>query len=389
MERGSCVVAQHRSSRSQSDCSSRLSYTSEVRRKCDNLQIICCLNRFLASDDQDMNDTINTKGTSHSDDRIKRAKISFVVDVVLACATFGFLYMWVATTIGHRQASSSFHNENKYFSPYFIEHGFCNSTPDHFHTQRNCAYLDWTVSILSLTFISMKRRHRNHHPTNILQMLGHGVVYPFVHGTAHWMVSKGWIDPQQEINQLTQIMFLAAILAIGPAAVVSELRFKNQHNPIILGTIFVVLDGSLVWFFIRHIKSGVMVLLYINVVTNLILFCTRIILFNPFTSPTSSTADDKKDAQKAVEYRNAFFGPKYFYQSLMTMILMVVVMLIEPTQCGSNYPPMMGWFAKLGGHWWFDVSLSFISSVYLLNALSEPAEVKKDTSIPTRQFFFY
>ena len=334
---------------------------------------------------------MNTKRELSNSDGIiiRRAKISFVVDVVLACATFGFLYMWVSPTKATAQSQSSasspaYYKRNKYFSPYFLEHGFCDSTPDHFHTQRNCAYLDWTVSIFSLTLIILmvkRRRHHHQYDTNLLQMLGHGVLYPFVHGTAHWMVSKGWIDPQQQIQHPNQMLFLAAILAVGPATVVSELQFKSLHNPIILATIFVVLDGFLVWFFVHQIKSGVMVLLYINVVTNLLLFCTRIVLFNPFTS-------DKSSSQKAIEYRNDFFGPKYFYQSLVTMILMVVVMLIEPTQCGSNYPPMMGWFAKIGGHWWFDVTLSLISSVYLLNALSESAEVKKETSFPQRMFFY-
>ena len=278
-----------------------------------------------------------------------------------------------------------------YFSPYFIEHGFCDSIPQHFLTQRNCAYLDWTVSFVSLIFIiTSRRRHQNHnHHRNTLQMLGHGCLYPFIHGTAHWMISNHMIDPQQKIDHPTQILFLAAILAIGPATVVSELRFKKYHSPIVLGTIFVVLDGFLVWFFVQMIKSGVMVLLYINVVTNLLLFCSRIILFNPFSCRTPKTLDDKKSIKQAVEYRNDFFGPVYFYQSLMTMILMVAVMLIEPTQCGSNYPPTMGWFAIIGGHFWFDVSLSCISLVYLLNALSESSNDEKANVFPQRKAFFY
>ena len=86
------------------------------------------------------------EGTDEMEDTasIRRAKISFLVDVALAVATLAFLYVWVT-------ASST------YFSPYFIEYGFCNSIPQHFHTQRNCAYFDWMVSFL-IFLVSANRR---------------------------------------------------------------------------------------------------------------------------------------------------------------------------------------------------------------------------------------
>ena len=59
------------------------------------------------------------------------------------------------------------------------------------------------------------------------------------------------------------------------------------------------------------------------------------------------------DGEEAVKFRLSTFGPRVL-QSLASLAFIVLVVWIEPTQCGPTQCVMgEGWFAKIGGHFLF------------------------------------
>ena len=94
-----------------------------------------------------------------------------------------------------------------------------------------------------------------------------------------------------------------------------------------------------------QIEKAVFALIYINVVINPLLFGSRVLLFNPYK--------EDADGEEAVKFRLSTFGPRVL-QSLASLAFIVLVVWIEPTQCGPTQCVMgEGWFAKIGGHFLF------------------------------------
>ena len=88
--------------------------------------------------------------------------------------------------------------------------------------------------------------------------------------------------------------------------------------------------------------------------------------------------------REAVKFRQDTFGPK-FGQSMVALAFMMIVMWVEPTLCGMKYPPTPGWFAKVGGHIWFDVSLFFLAWTSLQNALADKDDLG---TMPAKAHFY-
>ena len=86
-------------------------------------------------------------------------------------------------------------------------------------------------------------------------------------------------------------------------------------------------------------------LTYVNIVINLCVNMPRALLVPP---------------TKVVIRLKAFLGP-YFYQYIFLITLMNVVIWVEPLFCSK-------WFASIGGHIWFDVSLFAVMFLGILYA---------------------
>ena len=266
---------------------------------------------------------------------VKLAKKTYVFDGAMVAANLAFVYTWVFKS-------------DKYFSPNFMKDGFCNSPDAVFHTQRNCGIFDWVVA--ALTFATIKKNG-----VKSLGPLGDGVLYPLVHGTAHFLISTHFIDVEKTVEGPLEIGILAFILAMGPVGAVWQLaKGKGWNDMALMAAVALGLDALVTWFFVSHIKKGVFVLLYINVVINLMLFLTRVLFFNPFKEGAEGAA--------AVKFRLSSTGP-HVTASLASIAFMVFVMWVEPTMCDSLV-------AKIGGHIWFDVALFVMAWVVLQNAIA-------------------
>jgi len=276
-----------------------------------------------------------------------KAKISFYADAIWSIANLAFLIVWLKPEIFRPNL----------FNTEFLKYGFCQNPQDvnPFNpTQEKCAVFDGTMACLTLLvgWLGFKL------PLNALTIgvWGNAVAYPVAHGLAHFAIFKGIIKSTGKISweEPLSVLALAAILAMGPFAVYTNMDMKNtpKSQETRIGIALAIL-AALVVIFVDVIQDAPKALLYINVTINLCIITSRLLLFG---------YKDKGDVDK----RNMIFGP-LFFTSLLTISLVILVMWIEPTMCDA-------WFSAAGGHIWFDVALIFMGLTAFANAILTKAK---------------
>jgi hypothetical protein len=179
--------------------------------------------------------------------------------------------------------------------------------------------------------------------------------YLAVHGYGHWMVSKGEIDPTERVHTFQDVFILAIILGAGPVAMHQTMTKAEKPKNWSLA-IAILTQIILVWLFVAKLQRGIYALPYINVTITLCTFWSRLLVVG-YTTDSDIRA------------RISLFGA-YFYSNIVSTTLIVFTMWVEPTCCSS-------WYARAGGHFWFDVSLFLVMLVAIGNEKMEREQPPK------------
>jgi hypothetical protein len=179
--------------------------------------------------------------------------------------------------------------------------------------------------------------------------------YLAVHGYGHWMVAKGENDPTERIHTFQDIFILAIILGAGPSAMHQTMTKAGKPKNWSLA-IAILTQILLVLLFVAKLQRGIYALSYINVSITLCTFWSRLLVVG-YTTDSDIRA------------RISLFGA-YYYWNLVSTTLIVFTMWVEPTCCSS-------WYARAGGHFWFDVSLFFAMLVAIGNEKTEREQASK------------
>jgi hypothetical protein len=265
----------------------------------------------------------------------RKAELTYTVEVVNGVCTLFFLVAWL-----HAMYENEHDLGTGIFDPLYLKDGFCNA-PE-WPTQMWSAYFDFSMAALMAIFIIGKEKW--------------GITaYLAVHGNAHLQIHRGEIDATANISPKDTIS-LAIILAMGSLAIYTSMaRTKRYSKETTIGLSAFSL-GFMVWLFVAHIQRGIYALTYINIAITL---CTVI---SKLWFMGCTTDQD-------VLVRSSSVHDKYLYPQICSAFFLTFIMLSEPIGCSR-------WFASIGGHFWFDVSLFFFMAVELLNA----RELKTETA---------
>jgi hypothetical protein len=259
-----------------------------------------------------------------------RAKLSYAMDVIWSLATGIFLVAWL---------DAMHQNENGrgtgIFDPTFLNAGFCNAP----YTQEWCARFDFSMAFL-LLFAHSKMNERPHFQN---------IFYLFTHGYAHWKISNSEIDPKESIKTFEEVFLLAMILGAGPSVMYQTMTKAGKPKNWSLA-IAILTQILLVSLFVAKLQRGIYALSYINVSITLCKCWSRLLIVG-YTTDSDIRA------------RISLFGA-YYYSNLASTTLIVFTMWVEPTCCSS-------WYARAGGHFWFDVSLFVAMLVAIVNEKTE------------------
>jgi hypothetical protein len=254
------------------------------------------------------------------------------MDIIWSLATGIFLVAWLNAM--HQNETG---RGTGVFDPQFLDAGFCNAPV--WHTQEWCARFDFTMAFL-LIFYSKINDEEPHYPS---------IAFLFIHGWAHFKVSNAEIDPEENIHTFQDVFILAMILGAGPFVMHQTMTKagKPKNSSLAIAILTQILLVSL---FVAKVQRGIYSLSYINVSISLCTFWSRLLVVG-YTTDSDIRA------------RISLFGV-YYYSNLASTTLIVFTMWVEPTCCSS-------WYARAGGHFWFDVSLFVAMLVAIVNEKTE------------------
>ena len=258
------------------------------------------------------------------DDRHK-AKVSYYVEVVMFVAYGLFLTAWLHAAHQYESGTGT-----GIFDKQYLAEGFCNSPT--WATQHWCGVFDITMALFLI------------HLWGKTADFG-SIAYLAVHGYAHWSISTGRIDPRENTTGLEKIANLAIIIGMGPLEIYQNMitAGKGHLTSVVLA---VAVEIFLVALFVLKIQRGIYALTYINVAISLCGLFSKLLLLGHTTDQHIKARADR--------------AGKFHYQLHAASILLTAIVWIEPTCCSSL-------FAKVGGHFWFDVILFLNMFVAMLN----------------------
>ena len=263
----------------------------------------------------------------------KKARQSYYADIFWSLLNIVFLGTWLYQINSEGKVTI--------FDEQYMDNGFCNlpsvdgkvngsDSP----TQIACFGFDWSMAalVIYLALIIWK-----------VPISWGSSGYLVVHGLAHGLIYMGKVDTSIDITT-GGLVIIFVILAMGAYGVYDTMKNVGIDEKLAL-IVSILVDIFFTGLFAVYLKKGVYVLTYVNIVINLCVNMPRALLVPP---------------TKVVIRLKAFLGP-YFYQYIFLITLMNVVIWVEPLFCSK-------WFASIGGHIWFDVSLFAVMFLGILYA---------------------
>jgi hypothetical protein len=224
------------------------------------------------------------------------------------------------------------------FDPLYLKNGFCNA-PE-WPTQMWSGYFDFSMAALVAILIEGKEKWGL-------------IAYLVVHGNAHLQIHRGEMDVTENMSP-KDIITLTIVLAMGSFWIYTSMaRTKRYSKEMAIG-LSVFSLGFMVWVFAACFQKSVYGLTYINIAITLCFVISRLWFMGCTTD-------------QDVQVRSRSVHDKYLYPQICSLFFLTFIMLSEPIACSW-------WFASIGGHFWFDVSLFLYMAVGLLNFLELKTE---------------
>lgn len=258
-----------------------------------------------------------------------KLSLSYYADIAWSVSILIFMVFWLRSKTQFEAGSyiDAFPN----FNTMVLKDGFCiNPTPKGpIGTLKLCGIADAVLIIGSYLMFKDKLDIG----MNKLLFLG-SAGYTLLHGAIHFFE----VDQSGQIFSSDNSMFqnvlgvalLAVITAFTPIGINGTFKQVNKKGGLVVGVAAWV---AFVLFYMFGIKEKVYALTYINVTIFLSIFGSRALLL-------------KKNDQNRLDF---YMGPSIL-KTIIATTANIVVMCFEPLACKD-------WFASVGGHVWFDVTL--------------------------------
>jgi len=262
-----------------------------------------------------------------------KINLSFYAELGWTISISIFMLLWLYSMKMYDSSPTDYVDKFPNFNKMVLRDGFCinpnPSGPSGLGTLKLCGIADALLIICSY-FAYKDKLHIGKNRTIFFFCAG----YTFLHGSLHFLEINGkgdiWNPNKSLWQNALSVGSLTLITAITPMGISDNFKQANKKGGLIIGITAWI---AFVLLYIVGIKDMAYALTYINVTIFLSLFGSRTFLF-------------KKDDPKRLKY--------YTGSSVLLTVLAVtaniVVMCIEPLVCKA-------WFASVGGHIWFDVTL--------------------------------
>lgn len=260
---------------------------------------------------------------------------TYYMDIFWTGLTVVFMAVWLMSM--QKFNNSSYENVKfPFFNKQVLIDGFClaqekSETLFGLGTLKLCGIVD--LLLVTFSYFKYKDSFDVEGSNNKLIYFA-SAAYTLFHGSIHGFevdqTGRLVSDENGLVMNIVGVVVLALITAITPIGIKGN--FDQAEKPGGLATGIAVWLG-LVAFYAIGIQEKVFALTFINVTIFLSIFGSRALVFD-------------KDDEKRLDY----YQGKTIMATILAATANIVVMCFEPLVCKN-------WFASVGGHIWFDVTL--------------------------------
>jgi len=290
--------------------------------------------------------TASSKNSRHH----RRALLSWRLDILSCTAVIALLFCWLSDMNQLQQQSSSENesdDDSLFLSKSFLTNGFCLAPQLFDNTHFSCASFDFFCACICILAVLVGNIivNNDHGAANktFSTILPGNAIYFLAHSYGHYTFSTVVVNNEQQqftsdsesiTEKIQSAIILSFILSIGPLEAASTLIKSNKLSPryayIMAGSMLAIQVG------IYHLVlfNPSYALLYINISIILSISLPKL-LFVGYTSEQ----DVKLRSTESSLWRT------------LSGLLVLVVLISEPFFCDV-------FFAKIGGHFLFDLTLA-------------------------------
>jgi len=256
--------------------------------------------------------------------------LTWYMDIIWSVAIVIFMVVWLKSKSLYDSDPTNYPDALPNFNKQVLEDGFCiNREATGLGTLKKCGIADAILIIVSY-FIYKDQLAI---PFN-KSLFTVSVLYTIVHGLIHFLevdqTGQIWSDENSMALNLAGVGLLGLITCFTPIGINKTFNDVGKAGGLAVGIAAWI---AFILFYAMGIKEKVYALTYINVTIFLSIFGARALLMGK---------DDKQ--------RLEFYSGKSILMTIIAATANIAVMVFEPLACS-------GWFAGVGGHVWFDVTL--------------------------------
>lgn len=263
-------------------------------------------------------------------------ELSYYMDIFWTLLVGVFMVYWLQSKTAYESQGSAYLDELPHFNKQVLVDGFCiaqdkATTLFGLGTLKLCGIVD-AILIISSYFKYKDSFNVGSNKMIYLASAAYTALHGAIHGFEVDQTGKIWDLQNNSLVQNLSGVFLLALITlftpIGINGIFTQAGMDKLGLPVGI-TAWI----AFVLYYMFGIQEKVYALTYINVTIFLSIFGARALVF-------------KKDDPKRLD----FYVGKSILATILAATTNIVIMCFEPLACKD-------WFASVGGHIWFDVSL--------------------------------
>lgn len=262
-----------------------------------------------------------------------RTAVTYYFDIIWTLAVSIFMIVWLKSKSLYDtslEGGAPYADELPNFNKMVLKDGFC--IDDKFlqiGTLKVCGLVDLLLVVGSYFFYKDRLPLEN----NKVKFYA-SAAYTLLHGSVHGFeidqTGKIWDKDNGLPMNILGVFLLAAITSFTPIGINDVFKQAGKEGGLVAGVSAWI---AFIALYVFGIKEKVYALTFINVTIYLSIFGARALVF-------------PKDDERRLD----FYSGRYRLFTILAATANIVVMCFEPLACKS-------WFAAVGGHAWFDVTL--------------------------------
>lgn len=260
-------------------------------------------------------------------------EFTFYMDIFWTVLVTAFMYLWLNSR-SIFESSTEYPDTFPNFNKQVLVDGFCIEQNKE-DTLLGLGTLKWCGIVDAFLIISSYFKYKDTFSVGNNKLVYYGsAAYTLIHGLIHGLevdqTGLIWSENNSLFENISGVALLALITGFTPIGIKSNFDAAGKENGLLVGVAAWI---GFVLYYMFGIKEKVYALTYINATIFLSIFASRALVF-------------KKDDPNRTQF---YFG-KSIMATIIALTVNMIVMAFEPLVCKD-------WFAGVGGHVWFDVTL--------------------------------